>query len=476
VLEGDVFPSGSVLGCVAEEVVPGDGETGVTPVEGGDFVEWQKDVGDKTNIDEVIALTKDGEVKAPIAGSVVQEMSLQKGDYMPACTIATISAKPPAMKGLTCKGQIQVPLGEQSDDVLTFGKWLVELGDLLQEGVAVATVSTADGSEKDLTTTAVGYLVRTQTVLEGDVFPSGSVLGCVAEEVVPGDGETGVTPVEGGDFVEWQKDVGDKTNIDEVIALTKDGEVKAPIAGSVVQEMFLQKGDYMPACTIASISVKPGIKGLTPGEGQTGVGPDQDGFFFMWGVELGDEVPEGFGLAVIKGDDGREFNVSAQSPGMVVRMAKLKTGDRVNVPTFIATLVSPLVMPDPPVLAGRSSQSGYFVKYRKDVGEQAVAMSPVGDLMTAEDAAYTSDAPTSGELVARLPLEEGDYVKDGIVLVTVRKPTIFPGPGQVPVTHGVAGGFVRWDVDGGKIYNSNDSALSYTPYGPIPDESRFLGR
>jgi len=276
--------------------------------------------------------------------------------------------------------------------------------------------------------------------------------------------------------VEWQKDIDDKTDFDESIASTKDGEVTAPIAGTVVQEMSLQKGDYMPACTIAAISVKPGIKGLTPGEGQTGVGPDQDGFFMMWGVELGDEVPEGFGLAVIKGDDGSEFNVSAQSPGLVVRMAKLKTGDRVNVPTFIATLVSPLGMPDPPVLAGRSSQSGYFVKYRKDVGEQAVAMAPVGDLMSAEDAAYTSDAPTSGELVARLPLEKGDYVKDGTILVTVRKPTIFPGPGQVPVTHGVAGGFVRWDVDGGKIYYSNDSALSFTPYGPIPDESRFLGR
>ena len=46
-------------------------------------VEWQKDTGDETDVDENIASTKDGEAKASIAGSVVQGMSLQKVRIVP---------------------------------------------------------------------------------------------------------------------------------------------------------------------------------------------------------------------------------------------------------------------------------------------------------------------------------------------------------------------------------------------------------
>ena len=46
-------------------------------------MEWQKDIDEETDVDESTEATKDGEAKAPIAGSVVQEMSLQKGKILP---------------------------------------------------------------------------------------------------------------------------------------------------------------------------------------------------------------------------------------------------------------------------------------------------------------------------------------------------------------------------------------------------------
>ena len=54
---------------------------------------WQKDIGDQTDVDESIAVHKDGKVKAPIVGSVVQEVSAQRDDHIPSCTVATTSAQ-----------------------------------------------------------------------------------------------------------------------------------------------------------------------------------------------------------------------------------------------------------------------------------------------------------------------------------------------------------------------------------------------
>ena len=79
----------------------------------------QHSVGDETDVHESVALTEDGKVEAPIADSVVHQMSLQKGDYMRACTIATISVEP-AMKGQSCKGRLEVRIAGESDDALTF--------------------------------------------------------------------------------------------------------------------------------------------------------------------------------------------------------------------------------------------------------------------------------------------------------------------------------------------------------------------
>ena len=64
--------------------------------------------------------------------------------------------------------------------------------------------------------------------------------------------------------MEWQKDIGDETDVDESIALTKDGEAKAPIAASVVQDMFLQKGK------------------IVPDDGETGSHPKSGGDFVEW--------------------------------------------------------------------------------------------------------------------------------------------------------------------------------------------------
>jgi len=293
------------------------GDTATDAPEGATFVKYLVKKGDSVKANDPIAVVKnangDEQEVVAVKGGVVTAIQdhLQEGmsidDSMQDHNLATVGKLPP-LKVAPGETPTNAPAG------MTFHKWHVQEGDLVEEGEPVATVTKADGVKEVIPASRTGIVKATQKDMKEGMSIDDAMVDhnlAVVGKLPPlpvGTGEVPTNVEDGYQFKEWHVAVNDTVEKGQPVATVVNtmGEEKVITASKYGQvtarQEHLHPGyevtEILTDKNIATIGKFPEVQASGPRQHTIAV-PHPNATFDKWYVHEGDKVEPGDKIASV---------------------------------------------------------------------------------------------------------------------------------------------------------------------------------
>jgi len=313
------------------------------------FVRYAVKLHDLIRAGTVVAITRDDvgrpvEVRSPVGGLVLKlQQWIAEGDPVelaPDRTLAVIGYLLP----------LEVQGGETpvvAPHGVSFARWHLKKGDLVEKGKTVCFVRNAQGVEVPLLARRDGMLRAMQHNL-----PRGLAVDAVVQDRIlatigplpPLEVQLGDTPVRvprGNDWVfdSWKVKVGSQVMKGEAVALVRssNGSQRAVLAGkggrvSAMQEHLLKGFNIGEIVQDRNIAVISKFAALVASHGQFAIEVASDAIFKRWHVPLGAFVKNGSIIAEVskmsrRGTMDHSMMISSPGSGILVERQPLVSGE-----------------------------------------------------------------------------------------------------------------------------------------------------